>query len=132
MINYIYEKDLFGMKYKIISSPFHEKTIAQIADCLDMNVQEFRKILIERLDMSFLENIPARYNSWKIMSLKEEDPVTSGLCITLFSEYIPVLAHEDVLIIKEKVDSLIKSGIPEDEAVLKGKILIREIFLAWV
>ena len=84
MTEYIYEKDLFGMKYRIVTSPMHNKAISAMAECLDMNIQDLRKYLIENLDMSFLENIPARYSSWRISNAKDKNPISSKLCIRLF------------------------------------------------
>jgi energy-converting hydrogenase A subunit M len=131
MTEYIYEKDLFGMKYRIITSPMHDRVIFGMAECLDMNIQDLRKYLIENLDMAFLENIPARYNSWRISDAKDSDSISSKLCFKLFSEYIPVLNETDIEEIRKTVKEDIDSGMPEDDAVKKGKEMIREIFLKW-
>ncbi|MBN2733498.1 MAG: DUF1959 family protein [Methanomicrobiaceae archaeon] len=131
MTEYIYEKDLFGMKYRIVTSPIHDKVITCLAECLDMNIQDLRKYLIENLDMSFLENIPARYNSWRIYDAKSDDIISSKLCMKLFSEYIPVLKDNEIKEIREKVDGMIKSGVTQDMAIKQGKEMIREKFSKW-
>ncbi len=130
-MEYIYEKDLFGMKYKIITCPMHDRVIAKLSECLDMNVQELRMVLIEKLDMSFLENIPARYNSWKDAAGYSDDKLSEKLCLKLFTEHIPVLSDSDALRIKESCEELKISGLSEDEAVKAGKEMLREAFLKW-
>lgn len=61
MTRYLYEKDLRPMKYTILTSTKHDRTVSEIARRLGMTDAKLRRVLIRKLDMSFLENLESRW-----------------------------------------------------------------------
>jgi hypothetical protein len=131
MTDYIYEKDLFAMKFRILISPVHNKVISEISGGLGLNIQDLRKSLIETLDMSYLENIPARYKSWCEENPDHEKDLKSGLCSKLFTTYIPVIKKERMEEINKSVIRLEESGTSEQDAVKSGRNEVLVEILKW-
>ena len=127
MTEYVYEKDLRQMKYRILVSKIQDEAVTKIAECLDINKQDLRKYLIENIDMSFLENIPARYNSWLSLNKDKKDDLSSLLYVGLLTDHIPFLKKEDMEKICKSVEEEIKSGISREDAIKKGRKNIREM-----
>ena len=86
----VYERDLFGMKYAILKSPYHKKVITTCAEILDIPPMKMRQILIEQLDMMMLESIIARYDSWTLNGDKEPG-IRKNIGYELFTRYIPII-----------------------------------------
>ena len=129
MTEYIYEKDLRRMKYRILVSKIHDEAVTKIAKCLDINKQDLRKYFIENLDMSFLENILCRYNSWLSIEKGKDNEISSHLCAKLLTDHIPLIKKEDMADIQKSVEEDIKSGTSKEDAIKKGKQTIREMIL---
>lgn len=119
MTEFIYEKDLTNMKFRILSSPFHSKMIDMLSKKYNVRPSRLKKTLMENFDMSYLENLPARYNVWK--SEAEEGSLEYAVGAKLFVEYIPMLGEKDAEAVLEKVESLIESGGDRDAAVAAGR-----------
>jgi hypothetical protein len=58
----IYERDLHGMKFAILKSPYHKKVVTACADMLGIPPMKMRRLLIENLDMMISSHSPARYD----------------------------------------------------------------------
>lgn len=86
----IYERDLYGMKYSILKSPYHKKVITTCAEMLDIPPMKMRQILIEQLDMMMLESLGARYDSWSLNGDKEPG-IRKNIGYDLFTRYIPII-----------------------------------------
>ena len=52
MVEYLYERDLRQMKYIIVTSPFHETVIAELAEHYGLGKQLIRRKMIVECDMS--------------------------------------------------------------------------------
>lgn len=91
----IYERDLYGMKFSILKSPYHKKVITTCAEMLDIPPMKMRRILIEQLDMMMLESLGARYDSWTLHGDKEPG-IRQNIGFELFTRYIPIIT-EDVM-----------------------------------
>jgi hypothetical protein len=129
MTGYLYEQDLRGMKYAILVSPRHDRTMVEIAEDLGLGVQALRKYLIARLDMILLENLPARYEAG--LSLGDpDDPVAKALGRSLFTKYAPLVDPEDMDRVYEWVMSAISEGMPAGDAVNRGKDRIRSVMVS--
>ncbi len=126
MVRYLYERDLSQMKYIIVTSPLHETVLAELAEHYALGRQVIRKKMIEECDMSFLENIPARYEVWKAED-SVRDPVERQLGVRLLTVYIPMLPPGEMKAVEESVRSQISEGIPEAEAFETGMDTIREM-----
>ena len=124
MINYLYEKDLRGMQYNILVSPRHDMVITALSERYGLRKAEFRKILISRLDMILLENLPSRYDVG--ITEDEGDDAAHILGYSLLTLAIPLIDPATMDTIVENVKTAINQGIPENEAVEMGKSIIRE------
>ena len=119
MTAFIYEKDLNNMKLKILMSPFHTRMVEELSMKYDVSPSRLRKTLMENFDMSYLENLPARFNAWK--SGKCEEGLDYAVGATLFVDYIPLLSGKDAELVIEKVKSEIDSGMERDAAIMNGR-----------
>ncbi|WP_317137518.1 DUF1959 family protein [Methanochimaera problematica] len=128
MTEYLYEKDLRGMKYRILTGPFQDNAVSKISEHFGINKQEFRKILIENFDMSFLENIHARYQVWE-SDQNSYDKISKELYSKLLTEYLPLIEKADMNSVIDDVKYSIENGTSADEAIMKGKAHIREMIL---
>lgn len=118
MTAFIYEKDLTNMKLKILSSPFHTRMVDELSEKYSLRPSMIRKSLMEALDMSLLENLPARYNAWK--SDADEDSLDHAIGATLFVSYIPLIRMEDAEGVLERASGEIESGAERGIVVSKG------------
>ncbi len=126
MVEYLYERDLSQMKYIIVTSPLHETVLAELAEHYGLGRQAIRRKMIEECDMSFLENIPARYEVWKAED-SPRDPMERQLGMRLLTVCIPMLSPEEMKAVEASVRSQISEGIPEAEAYEAGMEAIREM-----
>lgn len=122
MTAFIYEKDLTNMKLKILSSPFHTRMVNELSEKYGISPPAMRKALMENLDMSLLENLPARYNAWK--SDTEDDNLDREIGARLFVSYIPLIGESDAEAVLDKAKAGIESGEDREMAVADG---IKEI-----
>lgn len=129
MTTYLYEKDLRQMKYNIMISTGHERTVREIAAQTGINPQQLRLVMIRRFDMSLLENLPSRYESGR-RHTDDHDPVTHELGCELFSRFIPLVEPTTMQTICSGVRTMISEGTPQDDAIAAGKARIREAILS--
>jgi len=129
MTGYLYEQDLRGMKYAILVSPRHDRTVNEIAEVLGLGIQVLRKYLIARLDMILLENLPARYVAG-LSGGDPDDPVAKALGRSLFTKYVPLVDPEDMERVYEWVKNAIDDGMPAGDAVSRGKDRIRSVMVS--
>ena len=134
MPDYVYEKNLYGMKLNVLACPNQDRITAEIAGILGVNKQVFRRFLIEQLDMAYLENIPARYESWQNFYGKTNEATDETKAktqaapkaasetapaklpiVALFTDYLPVETGE-IAKVQGKYDGLIKSGAGKEDA----------------
>jgi len=93
---------------------------------LGVRIQKLRLHLIERLDMSDLENMPARFEAG-IAAMTGEDPVADALGSDLFVRSIGVFTAEEMAAAYARAQTLAGSGTPFDEAITEGKAVLKEI-----
>jgi energy-converting hydrogenase A subunit M len=128
MTAFMYEKDLSAMKYAILTSTRHDRMIREIAAELDIPQIRLRKLMMDRFDMMLLENLPARYDQGK-NSRKTENPVEKDLGAGLYTRAIPLISSSEMGKITEQVQTLIREGTSEHEAVVAGRKMIRGVIL---
>jgi len=124
----LYEKDLRPLKYNILTSTKHDATVRAIANRLGVSDAKLRRLLIQRLDMSLLENIETRWE----MGLRyadEADPLAKELGCDLFTRYIPLLDQGRMKEIYEETREMARK-IPFEEAIARGRERIREAILS--
>lgn len=129
MTGYLYEKDLTAMKYAILTSTRHDRTVREIAGELGIPHITLRKWMMARFDMMLLENLPARYSQGILARAAVKNPVEKGLGTELYTRAVPLLSHGEMEQIAGQVEALIRDGKPGEEAILEGKKMIRNVIL---
>jgi hypothetical protein len=125
-MEFLYEKDLRGMQFNILVSTRHDLVIGELAARYGLDKQRLRRRLIGELDMILLENMPARYEAWK-ESGDAGDEVARALGQELLTRYLPLIDRESMQAIVRETKERIRGGIPPDQAVAKGREIIREV-----
>jgi energy-converting hydrogenase A subunit M len=123
---YLYEKDLGPMKYHILTAPRQDRTVRAMAARLGVGVQALRRRLIERLDMSDMENIPARWEA-ALAVPTGGDALADAIGRDLFVRKIAVFTPAEMEAAYEKARTLADDGAPFEDAVEKGKKILREV-----
>lgn len=126
MTAYLYEKDLGPMKYHILAGPRQDRTVRAMAARLGVGVQALRRRLIERLDMSSLENMPARWEA-ALATPADGDTLADALGRVLFVRKIAVFTPEEMEAAYEKACILADDGATLEDAVEEGKKILREV-----
>jgi energy-converting hydrogenase A subunit M len=122
----IYEKDLVAMKYAILVSSRHDRVVREIADDLQVGVQQLRRYIIEHFDMMLMENIPARYEAGQKDDSLDE-PVARELGMELYTRYIPLFTKKQIEPVIDEVEMLVTEGKPVNEAIRVGKAILGEV-----
>ena len=128
MTRYLYEKDLRPMKYTILTSTKHDRTVREIARCLGMADAKLRMTMIRRFDMSLLENLESRWEMGQKYA-DGADLVAEELGYELFTRFVPLVDTETMQSIYDETKTMIGDGSAADEAVARGKERIREAVL---
>jgi energy-converting hydrogenase A subunit M len=122
---YLFEQDLVTQKYRILVALRHDRLVRQIAEELDIPVQELRKYLIEHLDMIQLENLPARAEM-AAAHADQGDAVARILGREKYTVYLRFLSGAAMDAIFNEVNARVLRGTPVDEAIAFGRTQIRE------
>ncbi len=125
-MEFLYEKDLRGMQLNILASTRHDWTVSEVARRYGIDKQRLRRLLMERLDMILLENLPARYEAWLVRG----DPggaVERSLGEELLTRYIPLLDAASMQYIVSETKGYIANGLSEDRAVEAAIEKVREV-----
>jgi energy-converting hydrogenase A subunit M len=125
MTEFLYEKDLRAMQFNILVSTRHDLVIGELAGRYGLEKQRLRRLLIEKLDMILLENIPARYEAWVRVG-DAGDEVARTLGQELLTRYIPLIDAESMQTIMTKTKAMMNNDIPAEQALARGMEEIRE------
>ncbi len=123
MNRYLYEKDLRQMKLIILESRRHDAAVMELAATLGIKRQQLRKILIERSDMMFLENLPARCDAAR----ETGDDTERLLGIPLLTQAFHLLSREEGVSVREQYLQRIQSGTTLEGALLEAQMEILEM-----
>ncbi|TAJ44100.1 DUF1959 domain-containing protein [Methanofollis fontis] len=126
MTEYLYEKDLRPLKYNVIIGKRQDQTVREMAALLGIRIQKLRLLLIERLDMSNLENMPARFEAG-LSAMDSKDPIADALGRDLFVRYVQVFTKSEMEAAYARARSLADGGLAHDDAVGEGKAMLREV-----
>jgi energy-converting hydrogenase A subunit M len=121
------EKDLRELKYHILTSARHDRAVRGLAGMLGIGVQPLRRILLERLDMQYLENLAGRYEQWEARG-DREDPLDRAIGRELFTTYLPLVAPAEMGQIRSEAMASVEQGVPVPEAAARGRARIVEVF----
>ncbi|MCX6694213.1 MAG: DUF1959 domain-containing protein [Methanomicrobiales archaeon] len=116
----LYEKDLRGMKYNVLTSIRHDRVVREIASICGISPQVIRRALIAKLDMIQLENLPARYEASR-NAAGGADPLVHAVCGDLLTQAVPLLATTDIDQVRGMVRDAISSGTPEPDAAIAAR-----------
>jgi hypothetical protein len=122
---YLYEKDLVPQKYRILVAHRHDTLVRKIAAELDIPVQEFRRYLIEHLDMILLENLPARAEMADAHA-DQDDPVARALGREKYTLYLQIMSGAAMESIFHAVNDRVREGTAMEDAIAYGRERIRE------
>ena len=86
-----YEKDLMGMKYRILISKRHDAVVSELAEMSGVTKQIMRSALIHRADMMLLEALPPRYHAYRMHSSSENESEAKYI----LHHIIPILSAEE-------------------------------------
>lgn len=126
MTDYLYEKDLRPLKYNILAAPRQDRTVRAMAAVLGVRVQVLRRHLIERLDMSDMENMPARWEAAHAVPAGG-DALADALGRDLFVRKIAVFTPAEMEAAYTKARTLVDGGASPDAAEEEGKKALREV-----
>ena len=126
MTEYLYEKDLRPMKYNILTAPRQDRTVRAMAARLGVRVQVLRRHLIERLDMSDMENMPARWEA-ALAIPAGGDALADALGRDLFVRKIAVFTPAEMEAAYGRARALADSGATRAAAVEEGKTALKEV-----
>ena len=126
MTEYLYEKDLTAMKFRILTSSRHDAVLTKLAGRFGLSKQELRKALMGKFDMILLENIPARYEAGRAEEA-DLDLVARELGNGLLTRYLPLVPEERMEEIVQHTNEAISDGIDPAVAIADGKNAIREV-----
>jgi hypothetical protein len=115
------------MKLIILSSPFHEVTMAALGEKYGVRRQVLRRKMIKLFDMSLLENIPARYDVWEKEQPETKESMESILGISLITRQIPLLTEDEMDRIIQQTNDKISAGYDTKQAMDEGITMIREV-----
>lgn len=93
-----YEKDLVGMKYRILISRRHDAIVSELARMSGVSKQIMRSALIHRADMILLEAIPPRYHAYymrKNMEIGGIEQEQAEEAMYIFCHIIPIIMEEE-------------------------------------
>ncbi len=117
------------MQLNILTSLRHDWTVAEIARRYGIEKQRLRRLMMERLDMILLENLPARYEAWLALG----DPggaVERRLGEELLTRYVPLLDSPSMRYIVSEAKRSIANGLSEERAVASAIEKVREVLSA--
>jgi hypothetical protein len=121
-----HEKDLRLLKYHILTSPRHDRAVRDIAGMLGMGVQPLRRLLIERLDMQYLENLAGRYEQW-VARGDQADPLDRALGRELFTRYLPLVDLAGMDRIRAEARAAMDAGGVADAATTRAVARLAEV-----
>jgi energy-converting hydrogenase A subunit M len=116
------DEELFHiMKTRIIESyRWKEDILKPVSKELGITEEEFKEILIKRLDMSSLEAIHPRFESSKHFCIKERIHADLRLC--WLSDIMNLLSKKETEKIKNKLaEEILKDDKSYDEAIKDGR-----------
>ncbi|MDD1724560.1 MAG: hypothetical protein LUQ07_05480 [Methanospirillum sp.] len=108
----VYERDLDGMKYTILKSPYHKEVVSLCASMLGIPPMKMRRIFITHLDMMMLESLGVRYDRWNARG-DQQGGMRRQIGYELFSIYIPVIPGD----VMKSVFSLAEAAGENEEEV---------------
>jgi len=117
------------MKRRIIESyRWQEDVVKPLSRELELDLEEFQEILMDKLDMSSLEALHPRFESARPRCIKER--LHSDLQLCWLVDVMEIVDAEDAETLKDEITEMILAGTEYQEALAEGKRRLHEILLA--
>ncbi|MBE2899555.1 DUF1959 domain-containing protein [Methanothermobacter thermautotrophicus] len=114
------------MKRRILESyRWQEDVIKPLSRELEIDVEEFQDILMEKLDMSSLEALHPRFESARPRCIR--DRLHSDLQLCWLVDVMEIISVDDAEALKDEITEMVLGGREYSEALTEGRRRIHEI-----
>ncbi|MCQ8904809.1 MAG: DUF1959 domain-containing protein [Methanothermobacter sp.] len=114
------------MKRRILESyRWQEDVIKPLSRELEIDVEEFQDILMEKLDMSSLEALHPRFESARPRCIR--DRLHSDLQLCWLVDVMEIISVDDAEALKDEITEMVLAGREYSEALTEGRRRIHEI-----
>lgn len=114
------------MKRRILESyRWQEDVVKPLSRELEIDVEEFQDILMEKLDMSSLEALHPRFESARPRCIREK--LHSDLQLCWLVDVMEIISVDDAEALKDEITELVLAGREYSEALSEGRRRLHEI-----
>ena len=114
------------MKRRILESyRWQEDVIKPLSRELEIDVEEFQDILMDKLDMSSLEALHPRFESARPRCIREK--LHSDLQLCWLVDVMEIISVDDAEALKDEITELVLAGREYSEALSEGRRRLHEI-----
>ncbi|MGB4612144.1 MAG: DUF1959 domain-containing protein [Methanothermobacter thermautotrophicus] len=114
------------MKRRIIESyRWQEDVVKPLSRELEIDVEEFQDILMDKLDMSSLEALHPRFESARPRCIREK--LHSDLQLCWLVDVMEIISVDDAEALKDEITELVLAGREYSEALSEGRRRLHEI-----
>lgn len=114
------------MKRRILESyRWQEDVVKPLSRELEIDVEEFQDILMDKLDMSSLEALHPRFESARPRCIREK--LHSDLQLCWLVDVMEIVGVDDAEALKDEITELVLAGWEYSEALSEGRRRLHEI-----
>lgn len=114
------------MKRRILESyRWQEDVVKPLSRELEIDVEEFQDILMEKLDMSSLEALHPRFESARPRCIR--DRLHSDLQLCWLVDVMEIISVDDAEALKDEITEMVLAGREYSEALTEGRRRLHEI-----
>ncbi|AAB84902.1 MULTISPECIES: DUF1959 domain-containing protein [Methanothermobacter] len=114
------------MKRRILESyRWQEDVVKPLSRELEIDVEEFQDILMDKLDMSSLEALHPRFESARPRCIREK--LHSDLQLCWLVDVMEIISVDDAEALKDEITELVLAGREYSEALSEGRRRLHEI-----
>lgn len=114
------------MKRRILESyRWQDDVVKPLSRELEIDVEEFQDILMDKLDMSSLEALHPRFESARPRCIREK--LHSDLQLCWLVDVMEIISVDDAEALKDEITELVLAGREYSEALSEGRRRLHEI-----
>lgn len=114
------------MKRRILESyRWQEDVVKPLSRELEIDVEEFQDILMDKLDMSSLEALHPRFESARPRCIREK--LHSDLQLCWLVDVMEIISVDDAEALKDEITEMVLAGREYSEALTEGRRRLHEI-----
>lgn len=114
------------MKRRILESyRWQEDVVKPLSRELEIDVEEFQDILMDKLDMSSLEALHPRFESARPRCIREK--LHSDLQLCWLVDVMEIISVDDAEALKDEITEMVLAGREYSEALSEGRRRLHEI-----